>query len=153
MPKSQPPSAAVLRKAADLRAAGNAWDAIGAAVGCSAATVRKWPLRYPARWRQATLAAERRMLSEGTAEAVIVLRKQLRSESEKTVREAAAKLVQIRVALERGRKPPKKQQTANPTDPPGYADRLVRHVRGLTREQLRELQDLVDRDGDDAGAA
>src|SRR4051812_50110550 len=92
MPKNQPPSATVLRKAADLRAAGNAWDAIGAAVGCSAQTVRKWPLRDPARWQRATLAAERRMLAEGTAEAGVGLREEARPEGGEKGRGAAGTL-------------------------------------------------------------
>ncbi len=149
MPVNTPPTTATLRKAADLRAAGNPWDAIGAAVGCSGKTVRKWPLKYPARWRQALRAAERRTLLDATAEAIMVLRTHLRADDEKTVREAAAKLVQIRVALDRARKT-KKQQPAG-TDPPGYADRLVRHARSLTREQLRELRDLVDGAGGGEG--
>jgi hypothetical protein len=151
MPANTPPTAAALRKAADLRAAGTPWDAVGAAVGCSGATARKWPLKYPARWRSALRAAERRTLLDATAEAILVLRTHLRADDEKTVREAAAKLVQIRVALDRGRKPSAKQPAG--TDPPGYADRLVRHARSLTRDQLRELRDLVDGESGDEGAA
>ena len=70
MATNNPPSEAVLRKAVELRAAGNSWDAVGAAVGFAAETVRKWPMKYPARWRKAARAAETRTLMEATAEAV-----------------------------------------------------------------------------------
>lgn len=134
MPANNPPSPAVLRKAADLRAAGNAWEAVAAAVGLSAETVRKWPQRYPVRWRKALATFERRTLTEATAEAVAMLRTQLRSKDEKSVREAAHKLVQIRVALTKARRSPR--GGTQKSSPPGYADRLVNYVRGKTREQL-----------------
>lgn len=134
MPANNPPSPAVLRKAADLRAAGNAWEAVAAAVGLPAETVREWPQRYPVRWRKALAAFERRTLTEATAEAVTVLRAQMRSKDEKTVREAAGKLVQIRVALSKARRPA--NGGAKQSSPPGYAERLVNYVRGLTHEQL-----------------
>lgn len=134
MPTHSPPTASSIRLAAELRAAGNAWEKIAKDVGRPLADVRTWPQRFPTRWRKAIEAAERRTLAESTAEAVLVLRKQLRSEDEKSVREAGMKLVQIRVALE-------KLYAATETDkssdsPPGYADRLLALVRGMTDEEL-----------------
>lgn len=134
MPSNRAPTDAALRTAADLRAAGNAWEAVAAGVGLPAETVRRWPQRYPVRWRKALDASARRTLSEANAEAVTVLRTQLRSKDEKTVREAAHKLVQIHVALTKVRRPTK--GGAKQSSPPGYADRLVNYVRGKTREQL-----------------
>jgi transcriptional regulator with XRE-family HTH domain len=126
----------VLRKAADLRAAGNAWEAVADAVGLSPGAVRRWPQKYPAPWRAALEEATRRTLAEATAEAVTMLRRQLRSPNEKAVREAAQQLVQIRVALDKARPPKGKTPSAASADPPAYAQRLVNYVRGLTHEQL-----------------
>lgn len=134
MPANHPPPAATLRTAADLRAAGNAWEAVAAAVGLPVRQVRRWPERFPTRWRKALDAAARRTLVEATAEALLMLRNQLRAKEEKTVREAALRLVQLRMALDKARRPPK--AAAPSATPPGYADRLVNYVRGKTREQL-----------------
>jgi hypothetical protein len=128
------PSGRRLRAAAESRAAGNAWEKVALDAGRPLAVVREWPKRYPTVWRKAFAEAARRSLAEATAEAVVVLRKQLRSKSEKSVREAGLKLVQIRVALE---KVARTADDTNPSDsPPGYADRLLASVRGMTDEQL-----------------
>jgi hypothetical protein len=134
MHKHPPPSARRLRIAAELRAAGNAWERVAAAVRLPLAEVRAWPHRFPARWRKAFARAERQAVVAATAEAVELLRRQLRSDDPKVVREASMKLVQIRVALRRGRRKP---ETQKPSDtPPGYADRLLAYVRGMTDEEL-----------------
>jgi hypothetical protein len=131
MPARTP--ARLVRDAAASRAAGNAWEKVAADVGRTTAVVRTWPRRYADVWRKAFADAERRALAEATAEAVVLLRKQLRSEDEKSVREASLKLVQIRLMLEKADRPDKKP----PADsPPGYADRLLALVRGMTDEQI-----------------
>ena len=132
-----PPPTHLIRTAADLRAAGNAWERVADEVGYTPAEVREWPQRYPARWRKGIDAAVRRALAESTAEAILQLRKQLRSEDEKSVREAGLKLVQVRVMMDKARRPAKGDQQ-QPTSPPGYADRLLALVRGMTDEQLAE---------------
>lgn len=134
MPPNKPPPADVFRTAADLRAAGNAWEAVADAVSLPVAEVRAWPVQYPEWWRKALTAAGRRFLAEATNEAILQLRKQLRADDTKTVREAALKLVQVRVALDRAARPPKGDTKRS--SPPGYAERLVNYVRGLSREQL-----------------
>lgn len=127
------PPARLVRAAAESRAAGNAWEKVAADVGRTTAVVRTWPRRYAGVWREAFADAERRALAEATAEAVVLLRKQLRSEDEKAVREASLKLVQIRVMLEKADRAETKQSTDSP---PGYADRLLASVRGMTDEQV-----------------
>ena len=128
------PPARLIRTAADLRAAGNAWEGIATEVGRTVAEVKTWPQRYAARWQQALAAAMRRTLDEATAEAVLVLRKQLRSKDDATAREAGMKLAQIRVLMEKTHRPAKGDEPS--TTPPGYADRLLNHVRGMTDDQL-----------------
>ncbi len=129
------PPAHLIRTAADLRADGNAWERVAELVDHSPAEVRTWPQRYPARWQKAFAAAVQRALVEGTCETITVLRKQLRSKNDKSVREAGVKLVQIRVVLEKAARPAK-GDTQPTTSPPGYADRLLALVRGMTDEQI-----------------
>ncbi len=132
---SDRPPARLIRTAADLRAAGNAWERVADEVEYPLAEVRTWPQRYPARWQKAFEAALQRALVEATSETITLLRKQLRSKNAKSVREAGAKLVQIRVVLEKAARPPQ-GDTQHPTSPPGYADRLLALVRGMTDEQI-----------------
>jgi len=137
---TNPPPAHLIRTAADLRAAGNAWERVADEVEYPLVEVREWPQRYPTRWRKATEAAVRRTLSEATGEALLYLRKQLRSENAKVVCEASLKLVQVRVLLEKAHRPAK-GDTQQTTSPPGYADRLLNYVRGMTDEQLATAGD------------
>lgn len=132
--KTRPPPARLLRTAAELRALGNAWEKVAAEVGQPAKVVKSWPQRYPARWGQAFDAAVRQTLAEATAEAVLVLRKQLRSDDEKSAREASLKLVQVRTALDKATRPAKGDPQR--ATPPGYADRLLAHIRGMTDEEV-----------------
>ena len=134
MTTHSPPAARLIRLAAELRAAGNAWERVAEDVGRPLAEVRTWPQRFPTRWRKAIETAVRLTLTESTAEAVLMLRMQLRSKDEKSVREAGMRLVQIRVALE---KLYAATDADKPSDsPPGYADRLLALVRGMTDEEL-----------------
>ncbi len=131
---TRPPPARSLRTAAELRALGNAWEKVAAEVGHSVKVVKAWPRRYPTQWAKAFDAAVRLALAEATAEAVLVLRKQLRSDDERSAREASLKLVQVRTALDKAARPAKGDtQRANP---PGYADRLLAHIRGMTDEEV-----------------
>lgn len=132
--KTRPPSARLLRTAAELRALGNCWEKIAADVGQPVKVVKAWPQRYPTRWAKAFDAAVRLTLAEATAEAVLVLRKQLRSDDEKSAREASLKLVQVRTALDKAARPAKGDPQRTP--PPGYADRLLAHIRGMTDEEV-----------------
>ncbi len=132
---SDRPPAHLIRTAADLRAAGNAWERVADEVEHPLTEVREWPQRYPARWQKAFAAAVQRALVEATSETITLLRKQLRSKNAKSVREAGVMLVQIRVVLEKAARPAK-GDTQPATTPPGYADRLLALVRGMTDEQI-----------------
>ncbi len=84
-----------IRRAALLRANGASWPAVAAELGVKEATARGWPAKHPDVWRAAARAANRQVLAEATAEAVLTLRRQLRSEDDKASRDAATKLVQF----------------------------------------------------------
>lgn len=127
----------LLAAAAELRAGGASWAAVAAEVGGTAERVRKWPRRYPRRWAAHLLAAERQLAADAAAEGVHVLRRQLRSDDEKTSREAAQKLLTYKLAAE------KKQPPAD-DKPASLHRRIADHLETLTDDQLRRLfDDLV----------
>src|SRR5437763_156586 len=101
MSAPKPPPDSALARAAELRAGGASWEAVAEVVRRAADTVRQWPARYPDRWQAALRAAERKQACEATAEAVLVLRKLLRSEDEKVARDAARALIDLRLELAR----------------------------------------------------
>jgi hypothetical protein len=137
----RPPSASQLRKAAEARAGGASWEAVAALVGRKAATVRRWPAVYAERWARAARAAERQLLADATAESVHTLRRQLRSDDEKTSREAAQKLIQFRVAVGKTAKPKPGPAAAKPTSD---VQRAAAYLETLTHDQLARLfDDLV----------
>ena len=139
MPAPKPPPDHLLAKAADRRAGGASWDAVAAQVGRAADTVRKWPAAYPAAWKKLLRAAERQLVRDATAESVHTLRRQLRSDDEKTSREAAQKLIQFRVAL--GRRG--KRAKAAPTKPPSELMRTAAYLETLSDDQLTRLFDQI----------
>jgi hypothetical protein len=100
VPTNKPPADVLLDRAADLRAAGKSWEATAAALGYSAQTVRKWPVKYPTRWRKVHGAAELRLTIDAANEAVQYLRGQLRSAEPKVVQGAAKVLLHYRLKLE-----------------------------------------------------
>src|SRR5262245_45352632 len=86
----------LLTIAADLRAAGVSWAAVGERVSRSDETCRAWPRRYPDDWRRLSREAEDLLTAEAGGEARIVLRKLLRSENEKVSLAAANLLLRAR---------------------------------------------------------
>ncbi len=117
------------RRAANLRAAGHTWESAAAAVKCRVDTVRKWVTAYPAAWRAAFAAGRKAVLEEAAAEAVCVLRQQLRAPEDKTKLDAARKLIDC---AEPGADAPA-DETATP-----YAG-LFAHLEGLSDDQLDDL--------------
>jgi hypothetical protein len=104
MATNKPPADDLLDRAADLRAAGKKWEAVAAELRLSPETVRKWPLRYPTRWRRVQGAADLRAATDAAAEALFVLRQQLRDPDPKVVQTAAQALLNYRLKLEPRRK-------------------------------------------------
>lgn len=132
--RSRPPDG-LIRTAAELRAAGTPWDAIGPQVGRSPATVRQWPRLYPKRWAAAYREGARQLRADAAAEAVHTLRRQLRSADDKASRDAADKL------LKHADPPAHRKRPAQPK-PSAASSRAVRvaeYVEGLTDAQVEDL--------------
>jgi len=89
--------------AADLRAGGASWEAVGRELCRHADTCRGWARDYPEVWRRLYRSAELRLAREAQAEARVTLRQLLRSNEEKTRLAAARDLLRPRSAR-RGRK-------------------------------------------------
>lgn len=131
----------LLRRAAELRVGGSGWEAVAKAVGRSVETVRGWPRLHPQRWRQALAEAEQQLLTETTAESILTLRRQLRSDDEKTCRDAADKLLRFKLALSK----PRKATTANdaPDDAASPAS-LAQWIRDLEKLGDADLDQLIE---------
>jgi len=132
-----PPSDQMIADAAELRAAGAAWDTIAAQIGRAPHTVRQWQYYYRARWVAALRAAESRIASEAAAESVIAMRAQLRSTDPDVSHAAARQLMQYRVALNRS------GADANPAGvaPGSEATRVAAHLESLSHDQREQLLD------------
>jgi hypothetical protein len=96
---TKPPNDDMLREAAEMRASGAAWEAIGAKLHRAESSVRRWPQAYPDRWNRFAAEAEHAVVVEAVAESVHVLRNLLRSQDEKIRRDAARALAELRIDL------------------------------------------------------
>jgi len=140
MPGTKPPAESVLARAAEMRAAGSNWETVAAKLNRSADTVRKWPSLYPTQWQTALHTAERRLVSEASAESVLILRQLLRSDDEKVRRDAAKFLIDLRLELFKI-----DQKSADDSPPPLTSDaaRLVAFLEGHSDEELdRHLAEM-----------
>ena len=93
------PSQAAIRRAAEMRLLGSPWSEIAGEVGYSEADVRVWPRLFDRRWFRAMRRAERRVYLTAGLEALTALRGLLRSDDEKTRRDAAKTLADIRLKM------------------------------------------------------
>ncbi len=125
----------LVQKAAELRAGGASWEMVATDVERAVATVRRWPAEYPVIWKRAFRIAERQLLTDATAESVLTLRKQLRSEDEKSSRDAAQKLIQFRMAKQ------KKPASKKPAKPPTIHHRIALYLETLSDEEIQTLTD------------
>jgi hypothetical protein len=132
----KPPSESALARAAEMRAEGNAWKYVGAAVGFSQHTVRKWPRLFPDLWAAAMRAADRRVIDDAAAEAVGVLRQLIRSGDDKLRQAAAWRLIYQRLEVA---KLEVKAAAHAPPPPPSDAQRIAQFVEAQPREQLIRL--------------
>jgi len=80
----------LIRIAVELRVAGGNWNAVASKTGRSAATCRRWPVRFRKLWHRIYAEALSNRTEEARSEAVATLRGQLRNEDEK-LRGAAAR--------------------------------------------------------------
>ncbi len=125
-PASLAPSVLI---AAELRAGGASWPAVGEQVHRSAEACRKWPREYVEFWDRAFGMAEQRLLGEAGAEALFTLRSLLRAKDDRVRRDAARVLLGARAELRKlGHAP-----TPAPNDLPA--------VETLTHAEARTIID------------
>ena len=123
------PTAKTIRLAAELRAAGKSWELVARRMRRRVDVVSEWPEKFADTWRDAYEQARERVLADALAEAICVLRQQLRAEDEKIRLEAARKLVD-RCGV------PARESSDNRTSP---LVRLATHLEGLSDVELQEL--------------
>src|SRR5207237_1855406 len=77
-PVMKKPTAKVLAQmieAAELRAAGLAWDGIAAKLGCDERSCRRWSEQYPEEWNRLLTRMEEKALRQAGNEAMTILRR------------------------------------------------------------------------------
>ncbi len=131
----------LLTEAAELRAEGATWETVAVQVGRALSTVRGWPALYHAKWTALLRAAEQRIATEAAAESVLILRAQLRSKDPDISRNAAQKLIQYRVALDKTTDDPDRFEPG--ALPHSEAARVAAHLESLSDDQRNQLLDRV----------
>ena len=114
--------------AAELRAAGHSWAHIAAALRRARDTVRRWPRRYPDVWARTAADTRRDLFLGAGGEALNILRNLLRSDDDRTRRDAARDLVRLSV-------------DSQPADPQTPVDPLADYIGGLSDDDCRRLLD------------
>src|SRR4051794_3087604 len=94
-PAPNPPPDPLLRDAAELKAEGNGWETVAAKLHADFDAVRRLPDDRPGEWRKVYPAARRAVLGDAFAEAVCVLRVQLRAKDVKVSAKAADVLCKV----------------------------------------------------------
>jgi hypothetical protein len=74
MPRPSAELLSQMQLAAELKAAGNSWEAVGRRLERSPETCRRWQDRFPNDWIRLLRAAQRRLLDEAGNEALFILR-------------------------------------------------------------------------------
>jgi hypothetical protein len=127
------PSDAVLTRASLLRAAGCSWESIAAQLGRPLERVLKWP--DDDRWPDLLAEAEKRVATEASSEAVLILRQLLRAKDEKVRRDAARFLIDLRY-----RHVARAARAGSPTSPRSAdARRLVAFLETHSDDELELL--------------
>jgi hypothetical protein len=129
------PSPAMLQEAAELRARGQSWDAVGAKLGRAAETCRKWPILCADLFRRYFNDAADRFLLEFSGRCTVKLATFTNSENERVALDATKFLSRHCVALrELQRAQSRLEKTADPDL------QLDEYLKGLSDEQLTELE-------------
>ena len=126
-----PPPESLIATAAALRATGESWENVGAAVDRHADTVRRWPDRYPAEWARTYRRVEMQQVADAAHEARIILRAMLRDKRGKYRLGAATQLLHFRSHAWRAEREPG----------PEVDETVVREA-----EAFRELRSMSDED-------
>jgi hypothetical protein len=130
---SRRPPANILRlveRAIDLRAAGNAWPTVAAALARKVETVRGWSYEYTEFWTARLAAVHAELDGEAVGEARHKIRQQMRSQDAKEQGEA----IRLLVLLVSRRRP---GEHVEPVPSPPEYRQIADHLRGLSDDQLR----------------
>jgi predicted Zn-dependent protease len=142
----------IMTLAADLRAAGNSWDAIAVKVEREPRTCRGWPVRYPEVWQRLYDEAVDRFLEEAGDEATFYLRRLLRASDPKDpwLQQNTAKFL----ATQRREARRERRAAAAQAGPPGDWTPYLSYLETLSDAQLKAFVDeFVARRQAQAGAA
>jgi hypothetical protein len=125
--------------AADLRAAGNSWEAIAVKVLREPRTCRGWPVRYPEVWRRLYDEAVDQFLDEAGDEATFYLRKLLRATDPKDpwLQQNTAKFL----AAQRRQARRERRAAAAPAGPPGDWAPYLAYLEKLSDADLKSFLD------------
>ena len=116
--------------AADLRAGGASWEAVGRELRRHVDTCRGWARDHPEVWRRLYRAAELRLAREAQAEARVTLRQLLRSNEEKTRLAAARDLLRPHSA----RRGSKQEGAAN-----SEVAAFISQLEGLSDAEIEDM--------------
>src|SRR5437588_10492954 len=94
-PPLTPEADALLSEAAELRAGGLSWDAAARKIGVGVGELRGLARAHRTLYRRYYADAYREVIDDSFAEAVLSLRRQLRSDDEKAARESAGFLARV----------------------------------------------------------
>src|SRR5690242_7107012 len=111
-PPLTPETDALLLEAAELRAGGSSWDAAARKLGLAADEPRGLARAHRKLYRRYYADAYREVIDDSFAEAVLSLRRQLRSDDEKAARESAGYLARVWMTRLRHRR-----RTGKPAEP------------------------------------
>jgi hypothetical protein len=131
---------ALLRRAAELRAAGQSWPSVARQIEIDENVLIQLTRDHHATYRKLLRSARSEVFAEGTAEAFLFLRKLLRSEDERISWRAAESMLKFTMTLVRHRK----RKPAGKADPRlanlSETDLIfAQFLAGHTDEQLAEL--------------
>lgn len=146
--------ARLIARAAEMRSMGFSWVAVGREVGRAASTVRRWPKRFPDRWRRVYRLAVSENATAASAEAMQLLRQELRGELPRFRCDSAKAILRYLESRRwRNAKYPKKvlkelkeTETSKwkiPVDQKGTTPeqiyRYIQHIESQTPEQLEAM--------------
>ena len=135
--------ARLIFRAAELRSMGFSWATVGREVERDPETVRKWPKRYAKRWRREYRFAVSANAIAASAEAMQLLRQELRGELPRFRCDSAKAILRYLESRRwRNAKYPKKEPKDlkdQKGDTPESIYRFIQHVESLTDDQREAL--------------
>ena len=148
MPPATLNSDALIVRAAELRAHGLSWDATAARVHTTPDELRQLVRDLAPEYREASRAARKEVADEAFTEALLTLRRELRSDDDEARRFAAGCLLKLRMTLMRHR--PRRPAAAAMPRRSAEDERLIAFLTEHTDEELDEFIRAGGRGGWDA---